>query len=93
MFLERKSSVPAKELTKPVKEKREKPPEVASLPAASKTKKPSKSLSSRFAEYDKAPAKKWKEETDEIITISVPLNETLKHRKVPVKEKQPAAKG
>ena len=76
-----------------MKEKREKPPEVLSLPKTSKTKKPVKSLSLRFAEYDRVPSKKWKEEMDEVITISVPVNETVKHRKIPVKEKQPAPKG
>lgn len=61
--------------------------------ASSTSKKPVKSLSSRFGEYDPAPVKKRKEGKDEVITISIPVNEPQKNRKVPVKEKRPITKG
>ena len=85
--------MPEKEPTKPGKEKHERSADAVSLITGTRTKKSMKSLSSRFGEYNTTPAKKWKEETDEIITISVPVSETAKPHKIPVKEKQPTQKG
>ena len=93
LFVERKRDPGVKEPLKPARERRENPPEVTNVVAGSKTKKPMKSLSSRFGEYSATPVKKRKEGRDEIITISVPVGETTKHRKVPTKEKPPVPKG
>ena len=92
-LLERKSALPVKDTQKATKEPLDKSPQVHDLTTISKTKKPAKSLSSRFAEYVSVPAKKWKEEKGEVITISVPVNESSKSRKVPAKEKPVIPKG
>jgi len=89
---ERKRDPGVKEPPKLARERRENRPEGTSPAAGSKAKKPLKSLSSRFGEYSATPTKKWKEGKDEVITISVPVGETTKHRKVPTKEKPPAPK-
>ena len=93
LFVERKRDPGVKEPPKLARERRENRPEGTSPAAGSKAKKPLKSLSSRFGEYSATPTKKWKEGKDEVITISVPVGETTKHRKVPTKEKPPAPKG
>eukprot|EP00112_Aurelia_sp_Birch-Aquarium-sp1_P019787 Seg4963.1 transcript_id=Seg4963.1/GoldUCD/mRNA.D3Y31 product="putative protein C19orf47-like" protein_id=Seg4963.1/GoldUCD/D3Y31 len=83
-----KKPVPAlKALPKPAQVKSQKPLDKATI-AAVKEKQTTKSLSDRFAAYHRSPAKKRKDDNDEIITISVPLDEEPKTRKVPVKEKR-----
>ena len=88
MLYSDKSSVPAlKALPKPAQEKSQKTVDKLTV-AAVKEKQSTKSLSDRFAAYHSSPAKKRKDSHDEIITISVPLDEEPKTRKMPVKEKE-----
>ena len=87
LYLDKKSVPALKALPKPAQEKSQKPLDKLTV-AAVKEKQSTKSLSERFAAYHPAPAKKRKDDNDEIITISVPLDEEPKTRKAPIKEKE-----